>query len=99
LVRRQEYRWVFWSFGMVTFLPIVYLYSPHQQSVCAIGGVTAAFSCRLSHTISAKADAAGSGALYGKLMTLTVVAWVAYPVVWAIGEGAGVIDETIEVLL
>jgi len=74
----QEYRWVFWSFGMVTFLPIVYL---------------------LSHTISAKADAAGSGALYGKLMTLTVVAWVAYPVVWAIGEGAGVIDETIEVLL
>ena len=86
---------------MVTFLPIVYLYSPHQQSVCAIGVLTAAFAyaCRLSHTISAKADAAGSGALYGKLMTLTVVAWVAYPVVWAIGEGAGVIDETIEVLL
>ena len=72
----------------------------HTSSPFArLGGLTAAFSCRLSHTISAKADAAGSGALYGKLMTLTVVAWVAYPVVWAIGEGAGVIDETIEVLL
>ena len=37
--------------------------------------------------------------LYSKLLSLTVITWAAYPVVWAVGEGAGVIDQTSEVLM
>merc|ERR1712224_216189 len=36
---------------------------------------------------------------YGKMMSITVITWIAYPVVWALGEGAGMLEQTIEVLL
>lgn len=73
-----EFRWLFWAFGMFTFVPIIYM---------------------LMNTFKIKAIEANTSDVYGKLMSITVITWVAYPVVWAIGEGSGVIDQKIEVLL
>jgi halorhodopsin len=43
----------------------------------------------------AEARAAGTGEIFGTLRTLTVVLWLGYPVLWALGvEGLAVIDVT-----
>merc|ERR1712124_6281 len=74
-----EYRWIFWTFGMFTFVPILYMLLQTFKDKTKKG--------------TNRADA------YGKVMSITVITWIAYPVVWALGEGAGMLEQTVEVLL
>ncbi len=49
-------------------------------------------------TVKASAAAAGTGALYGKLLNVLTVLWFIYPILWVLGtEGIGVLSITREV--
>lgn len=70
--------WAFWAFGMLFFLPIIYI-----------------LGSQLPHS-SASSSAA---AIYNTVSKLTIVSWSAYPLVWILAEGTGIISADVECIL
>lgn len=65
----------------------------------AFFGVSCAFFLVVLYVLltewPAEARAAGTGEIFGTLRTLTVVLWLGYPILWALGvEGLAIIDVT-----
>jgi bacteriorhodopsin len=73
-------KYLFFLFGMVVFMPIIYF---------------------LSVTLKAKAKETGeaASAVFNKTASLTVFTWSAYPVVWVLAEGMGVLSPDMECIV
>jgi len=74
----HSYCWAFWAFGMLFFLPIIYI-----------------LGSQLPHGSASSA----ASSIYNTVSKLTIVSWSAYPVVWILAEGTGIISADVECIL